>query len=73
MSGRDRTSGNVRIRALARSTEFEGPRVIEGIQKLQLRYMRSRHGGGWLVPNEDADELMAWLEGVAGKKIDVVL
>jgi hypothetical protein len=78
MSGRDRAgrarSGPVRMRAIGRRTvEFEGPRVLEGIQMLGIRYMRSRFGGGWVVPQYAAADLVAWLEGVSGQRIEVSL
>ncbi len=53
----------VTIRAVGRrSTQFEGPGVVQGCTDLRITKMRSRFGGGWLVAQQHADDLMALLE-----------
>jgi hypothetical protein len=64
----------VSVRAVGQhSCEFEGPQVLEGIRVLGLRYMRSKLGGGWLVEQKHAEDLMAWLEAVSRQRLDVTL
>lgn len=77
MSGRKRAgaaAGPVTVRAIGlQSVEFTGPYyVLATIQWLGLRFMRSRHGGGWLVRQRDADDLMAALEN-DGRTVEVTL
>ncbi len=62
----------VSVRAVGKhSVEFDGPQVFEGIRHLGLRSMRSRYGGGWLVPQANAEDLMCWLEAISGQRLDV--
>jgi hypothetical protein len=53
----------VLVRAIgSHSVEFAGPGVLDAITTLGLRYMRSRFGGGWLVQQQHAADLMALLQ-----------
>jgi hypothetical protein len=65
----------VQVRAIGSCTvEFTGAdsAVWSAIDRLNARYMRSRFGKAWLVPQADADDVMALLEH-RGYWLEVVL
>jgi hypothetical protein len=63
----------VHVRAVgSASVEFDGPGVLGAIATLDVRYMRSRFGGGWLVQQRAADDVMALLEA-RGFRLEVTL
>lgn len=60
-----RASRTVIVRAIGRNTvEFTGcdRAVFEAVRTLDTKRMRARGCGGWLVPQNVADDVMAWLE-----------
>jgi hypothetical protein len=53
----------VTVRAIgSKSIEFDGPGVVAAIGTIGCKSMRSRHGGGWLVPEAAGEDVMALLE-----------
>jgi hypothetical protein len=57
--------GPIYVRAIGKDTvEFAGhdSAVRSAVDDLGVRFMRSRFGGAWLVPQSDADDVMALLE-----------
>jgi hypothetical protein len=67
---------DVTVRAIgAHSVEFGGATgaVLEAVHTLGVRWMRSRNGTGVLVQQASADDIMAFVEELLGKRVQVTL
>lgn len=54
------------------TTEFDGPGIPAALRALDVPYMRSRFGKGYLCPARHTEDVMAWLE-VHRYRIDAIL
>lgn len=69
-------AGVVRCRAIGPySVEFTGATgtVLEAVRALGVRWMRNKAGDGVLVPEGDAEDVMAFVEGMLGQRVEVTL
>jgi hypothetical protein len=66
-------SQTVSVRAVGpHSVEFDGPGVLAAIGTIGCKCMRSRFGGGWLVPEGPGEDVLALIES-RGFRVDVTI